>query len=129
MTYSTNLLSKIIHSVFTAQDHRKYILAIINERFVKQVDELIENIFEYKKQGKNWVQIINAHYEKSEDKKKIAWLAGLNQKTILNMSCKHNNIPVKKPESKIRFEKIYKIINDAQEKSPDLDLLRKLKSL
>lgn len=85
MTYNSKLLAKIIHAVLTGDDHRKYILAIINERFVSKVNELVEMIFIYKTQNKNWIELVD-DYSVMGDKQKLIWLMGLNQKTIRNMT-------------------------------------------
>jgi len=83
------LISKIIHSILTGQDYRTYVLATINKRFVDKVQELTAEIFEYKRKGDNWLEkLLDDTYQKKgkENKFKLLWFGGLNEKTVKNMT-------------------------------------------
>ncbi len=83
------LISKIIHSILVGQDYRTYVLATINQRFIDKVQELTSDIFEYKKKGNNWLErLLEDTYRKKgkENKFKLLWFGGLNDKTIKNMT-------------------------------------------
>lgn len=83
------LLSKIVYSVLAGEDYRTYVLATINKRFIDKVEELTAEIFEYKKEGDNWLEnLLNDTYKKKgkENKFKLLWFGGLNDKTVKNMT-------------------------------------------
>jgi len=83
------LISKIIHSILTGQDYRTYVLATINKRFIDKVEELTAEIFEYKKRGDNWLEKLLEDTSKKqgkENKFKLLWYGGLNDKTVKNMT-------------------------------------------
>jgi len=82
-------ISKIIHSILTGQDYRTYVLATINKRFIDKVQELTTEIYEYKRKGNNWLEkLLNDTYRKKgkENKFKLLWYGGLNDKTVKNMT-------------------------------------------
>jgi hypothetical protein len=83
------LISKIIHSILTGQDYRTYVLATINKRFIDEVQELTAEIFEYKRKGDNWLEKLLDDTSKKkgkENKFKLLWFGGLNDKTVKNMT-------------------------------------------
>ena len=83
------LIGKIVHSILTGEDYRTYVLATINKRFVDKVQELTAEIFEYKRKGDNWLEkLLDETYEKKgkENKFKLLWFGGLNDKTVKNMT-------------------------------------------
>ena len=82
-------ISKIIHSILTGEDYRTYVLAIINKRFLDKAQELISEVFEYKRKGDNWFEkLLDDTYKKrgKENKFKLLWFGGLNDKTVKNMT-------------------------------------------
>ncbi len=83
------LISKIIHSILTGEDYRTYVLATINKRFIDKVQELTTDIFEYKRNGDNWLEkLLDDTYKKKgkANKFKLLWFGGLNDKTVKNMT-------------------------------------------
>jgi len=83
------LISKIIQSILTGQDYRTYVLATINKRFIDKAQELTSEIFEYKRKGDNWLEkLLDDTYRKrgKENKFKLLWFGGLNDKTVKNMT-------------------------------------------
>lgn len=83
------LISKMIHSILTGQDYRTFVLATINKRFIDKVEELTAEIFEYKKRGDSWLEEILEDTSKKggkQNKFKLLWYCGLNDKTIKNMT-------------------------------------------
>ena len=83
------LISKIIHSILTGQDYRTFVLATINKRFIDKVEELTAEIFEYKKRGDNWLEKLledTSRKKGKENKFKLLWYGGLNDKTVKNMT-------------------------------------------
>lgn len=83
------LLSKIVYSILTGEDYRTYVLATINKRFIDKVEELTAEIFEYKRKGDNWLEsLLDDTYNKrgKENKFKLLWFGGLNDKTVKNMT-------------------------------------------
>jgi len=83
------LISKIIHSILTGEDYRTYVLATINKRFIDKVQELTADIFEHKRKGDMWLERLLADtYKKKgkENKFKLLWFGGLNDKTVKNMT-------------------------------------------
>lgn len=82
-------ISKIIYSILTGQDYRTYVLATINKRFIDKAQELISEVFEYKQRGDNWLEkLLDDTSKKSgkENKFKLLWFGGLNDKTVKNMT-------------------------------------------
>ncbi len=82
-------ISKIIYSILTGQDYRTYVLATINKRFIDKAQELISEIFEYKQKGDNWLEKLLDDTSKKrgkENKLKLLWFGGLNDKTVKNMT-------------------------------------------
>jgi len=82
-------ISKIIYSILTGQDYRTYVLATINKRFVDKAQELISEVFEYKRRGDNWLEKLLDDTSKKrgkENKFKLLWFGGLNDKTVKNMT-------------------------------------------
>lgn len=83
------LLSEIIFSILSGKDYRTFVLAIINERFIRRSQELISDIFTYKKKGGDWIkELLEDTKEKTgkENKFKLLWYGGLNDKTVKNMT-------------------------------------------
>jgi len=83
------LLSEIIFSILSGRDYRTFVLATINERFVTKAQELIADIFTYKKRGGDWIgELLKDTKNKSgkENKFKLLWYGGLNDKTVKNMT-------------------------------------------
>lgn len=83
------LLSEIIFSILSGKDYRTFVLATINKRFVTKAQELIADIFIYKKAGGNWIgKLLKDTKDKSgkENKFKLLWYGGLNDKTVINMT-------------------------------------------
>lgn len=81
--------SKIIYSILTGQDYRTYVLATINKRFIDKAQELISDVFEYKRKGDNWLEkLLDDTCKKAgkENKFKLLWFGGLNDKTVKNMT-------------------------------------------
>lgn len=82
-------ISKIIYSILTGKDYRTYVLAIINRRFIDNSQELISEIFKFKKEEKNWLEKLLEHTYREvgkENKFKLLWYGGLNEKTVKNMT-------------------------------------------
>lgn len=82
------LLTEIIYSVLKGKDYRTFVLATINERFVEKVQELIKDIFAYKKIGGDWLDRLLEDTKKNigkENKFKLLWFGGINDKTVKNM--------------------------------------------
>lgn len=83
------LLSEIIFSILSGKDYRTFVLATINKRFITRAQELIGDIFIYKKKGDNWIEkLLEDTKEKTgkENKFKLLWYGGLNDKTVKNMT-------------------------------------------
>ena len=83
------LMAEIIFSILSGKDYRTFVLATINERFIKKAQDLIADIFTYKKDGANWIEkLLNDTKNKSgkENKFKLLWYGGLNDKTVKNMT-------------------------------------------
>lgn len=83
------LLSEIIFSILSGKDYRTFVLATINERFVTKAQELIADVFTYKKRGGDWLgELLKATKDKpgKENKFKLLWYGGLNDKTVKNMT-------------------------------------------
>lgn len=83
------LLSEIIFSILSGKDYRTFVLATINKRFITKAQELIADIFIYKKSGGDWIEkLLHDTKDKSgkENKFKLLWYGGLNDKTVKNMT-------------------------------------------
>jgi hypothetical protein len=83
------LISKIIYSIITGKDYRTYVLATINKRFIDKTQELISEIFEYKQKGDDWIEkLLDDTFKKpgKDNKFKLLWFGGLNDKTVKNMT-------------------------------------------
>jgi len=82
-------ISKIVYSILTGQDYRTYVLATINKRFIDKAQGLISEVFEYKRRGDNWLEKLLEDTSKKrgkENKFKLLWFGGLNDKTVKNMT-------------------------------------------
>jgi hypothetical protein len=83
------LISKIVYSILVGQDYKTYVLATINKRFIDKAQELTSEIFEYKRKGDNWLEkLLDDTYKKQgkENKFKLLWFGGLNDKAVKNMT-------------------------------------------
>lgn len=83
------LLCEIIFSILSGKDYRTFVLATINERFITKAQELIADIFVYKKAGGDWVEKLledTKNKPGKENKFKLLWYGGLNDKTVKNMT-------------------------------------------
>lgn len=83
------LISKVIYSIITGKDYRTYVLATINKRFIDKTQELISEIFEYKQKGDDWIEkLLDDTFKKpgKDNKFKLLWFGGLNDKTVKNMT-------------------------------------------
>jgi hypothetical protein len=83
------LLAEIILAILCGRDYRTLALAVINERFITTAQDLIADIFAYKKIGGNWIEkLVNDFVNKTGkyNKYKGLWYGCLNEKTIKNMS-------------------------------------------
>ena len=90
------LLAEIILAILCGRDYRTLALAVINERFITTAQDLISDIFTYKKIGGNWIEkLVDDFGNKTGkyNKFKGLWYSCLNEKTIKNMS---GNISTKK---------------------------------
>ena len=82
-------IGKIIYSILTGQDYRTYVLATINKRFFDKTQELISEVFEYKRRGDDWLEKLLDDTSKKrgkENKFKLLWFGGLNDKTVKNIT-------------------------------------------
>lgn len=83
------LLSEIIFSILSGKDYRTFVLATINERFIIKAQELIADIFSYKRFGGDWISklLTDTKNKSGKDSKfKLLWYGGLNDKTVKNMT-------------------------------------------
>jgi len=83
------LLAEIIFRILCGRDYRELALAVINERFITTAQDLISDIFTYKKIGGNWIEkLVDDFGNKAGkyNKFKGLWYSCLNEKTIKNMS-------------------------------------------
>lgn len=83
------LLSEIIFSILSGKDYRIFVLATINERFIIKTQDLIADIFSYKKTGGDWISKLLADTKNKsgkDSKFKLLWYGGLNDKTVKNMT-------------------------------------------
>lgn len=83
------LLSEIIFSILSGKDYRIFVLATINERFIIKTQDLIADIFSYKKAGGDWISKLLADTKNKfgkDSKFKLLWYGGLNDKTVKNMT-------------------------------------------
>ncbi|MEK7400438.1 MAG: CfrBI family restriction endonuclease [Candidatus Poribacteria bacterium] len=90
------LLAETIFMILCGRDYRTLALAVINERFITTTQDLIGDIFAYKKIGGNWIEnLVNDFVNKTGkyNKYKGLWYGCLNEKTIKNMA---GNVSTKK---------------------------------
>jgi len=83
------LLSEIIFSILSGKDYRTFVLATINERFITKAQELIADLFTYKKDGGDWLEKLQEKTKNKSGKNnkfKLLWYGGLNDKTVKNMT-------------------------------------------
>jgi len=83
------LIGKIVHSILIGEDYRTYVLATINKRFIDKVQELTAEIFEHKRKGDNWLEnlLVDTYKKKGKENKfKLLWFGGINDKTVKNMT-------------------------------------------
>jgi hypothetical protein len=83
------ILSEIIFSILSGKDYRTFVLATINERFIRMSQELIADIFNYKKSGGDWLEKLLEDTKNKggkENKFKLLWFGGINDKTVKNMT-------------------------------------------
>lgn len=83
------LMAEIIFSILSGKDYRTFVLATINERFISTAQELIADIFHYKKTGNDWLDALLKDTKNKSgnfNKFKLLWYGGLNAKTVTNMT-------------------------------------------
>jgi hypothetical protein len=115
------LISKIIHSILTGQDYRTFVLATINKRFIDKVEELTSEIFEYKKRGDNWLEKLledTSRKTGKENKFKLLWYGGLNDKTVKNMTAGTSKKEVCLEIGKKNLESFRLLLSEIENESP-----------
>ncbi len=115
------LITKIIHSVLVGEDYRTYVLATINKRFIDKIEELTAEIFEYKKRGDNWLEkLLEDTSKKSgkENKFKLLWYGGLNDKTVKNMTGGTSKKEVCLELGKKNIESFRLLLSEIEKESP-----------
>jgi len=115
------LISRIIHSILTGQDYRTFVLATINKRFIDKVEELTAEIFEYKKKGDNWLEKLLEDTSKKkgkENKFKLLWYSGLNDKTVKNMTGGTSKKEVCLEIGKKNLESFRLLLSEIEKESP-----------
>ncbi|MEG6569105.1 CfrBI family restriction endonuclease [Thermoanaerobacterium thermosaccharolyticum] len=83
------LMATMINEILHGRDYRTYVLATINERFLKNVEDITKDIFYHKKNNEDWIKkiLINTYDKKGKRNKfKLLWYGGLNEKTIKNIT-------------------------------------------
>jgi hypothetical protein len=70
----------VVHAVLRGEDYRKYVLALINERFLKEVVNILKTAYDYKKKyGKNWITTLLENLKKDSGKiakNRLLWFSG-----------------------------------------------------
>jgi len=115
------LISRIIHSILTGQDYRTFVLATINKRFIDKVEELTAEIFEYKKRGNNWLEKLledTSRKKGKENKFKLLWYGGLNDKTVKNMTGGTSKKEVCLEIGKKNLESFRLLLSEIEKESP-----------
>ena len=115
------LISRIIHSIVTGQDYRIFVLATINKRFIDKVEELTAEIFEYKKRGDNWLEKLledTSRKKGKENKFKLLWYGGLNDKTVKNMTGGTSKKEVCLEIGKKNLESFRLLLSEIEKESP-----------
>ncbi|HGJ67499.1 TPA: CfrBI family restriction endonuclease [bacterium] len=111
------LLAEIILAILCGRDYRTLALAVINERFITTAQDLIADIFAYKKQyeNENWIEkLVNDFVNKSGkyNKYKGLWFGCLNEKTIKNMSGNISTKEIRLEYGKRNIESLYLLLNN-----------------
>jgi hypothetical protein len=79
----------VVHAVLRGKDYRKYVLALINERFLKEIANLLKEAYKYKiKYGEDWISVLLKDLKNRSGKyakNQLLWFSGFNEKTIKNM--------------------------------------------
>jgi len=115
------LISRIIHSILIGQDYRTFVLATINKRFIDKVEELTAEIFEYKKRGDNWLEKLledTSRKKGKENKFKLLWYGGLNDKTVKNMTGGTSKKEVCLEIGKKNLESFRLLLSEIESESP-----------
>lgn len=113
------LLAEIILAILCGRDYRTLALAIINERFVTTAQDLIADIFTYKKQyrDENWIEkLVNDFVNKTGkyNKYKGLWFGCLNEKTIKNISGNTSTKEIRLEYGKKNIEALYLLLNNLE---------------
>jgi len=109
------LLAEIILAILCGKDYRTLALAVINERFVTTAQDLIADIFAYKKIGGNWIEkLVNDFGNKTGkyNKYKGLWYGCLNEKTVKNMSGNHSTKEIRLEYGKRNIESLRLLMNN-----------------
>jgi len=109
------LLAEIIFAILCGRDYRTLALAVINERFITTAQDLIADIFAYKKIGGNWIEkLVNDFVNKTgkNNKYKGLWYSCLNEKTVKNMSGNHSTKELRLEYGKRNIESLYLLLNN-----------------
>ncbi|TXT57808.1 MAG: putative type II restriction enzyme [Candidatus Thorarchaeota archaeon] len=82
-----NLVGKIVGLVLSGEDYRPEVLATISMRFLTKIQEMVSEVFLIKESGKTIRDLLFQTYKKKgkENKFKLLWYSGLNNKTVRNM--------------------------------------------
>ena len=79
-------IAKIICAILTGRDYRTYVLATINERLFNEVHRMLVEIFGAKKEAKGSDWWMTSFLNEHQDKRRLLWYGGLNEKTVFNMA-------------------------------------------
>ena len=97
------------------------LLATINKRFIDKVEELTAEIFEYKKRGDNWLEKLledTSRKKGKENKFKLLWYGGLNDKTVKNMTGGTSKKEVCLEIGKKNMESFRLLLSEIENESP-----------
>jgi len=97
------------------------VLATINKRFIDKVEELTAEIFEYKKRGDNWLKKLledTSRKKGKENKFKLLWYGGLNDKTVKNMTGGTSKKEVCLEIGKKNLESFRLLLSEIENESP-----------
>lgn len=123
-------IRKTVISVLKGEDYRQHVLSTINSRFLKEVNKIVGDIFEYKRKGENWLNWMIDDLSKRKGKASrfsLLWLSGLNNKTVRNISGGSSKLELIVELGKKNINSIKRIVQETSTLNNGYELIVKIK--
>jgi hypothetical protein len=123
-------IKRTVISVLKGEDYRQHVLATINNRFLKEANKIIEEIFEHKRREGDWLNSMIGEISKrkgKESKFELLWISGLNNKTVRNIFGGSSKLELVVELGKKNIDAIRRIVQEADASNYNYDLIITIK--